>query len=363
MKQTLRSRGGVGGSLATLALACSLVGPAQAAVDRRDAVVRAVENVGPAVVNISTEIIVRNPYYDGFDVFEWFFGGAAPRRSRVENSLGSGVIVDPAGFVLTNDHVVAAASRITVTLRDGRQVNAEVVGADSHSDLAVLKLAEPGPWPSVAMGRSDDLMIGETLIAIGNPFGLQNTVTVGVLSASRRTITGPDRERVPFADFLQTDAAINPGNSGGALLNIRGELVGINTQIVARAQNLGFAIPIDRARKVFQEIRRYGQVRPAWTGLVVEEIDSAQAHALGLGEARGLLVRKIFRGSPADEAGIELGDVVEQIGEQRVSSLPEYDTAIARVPFGTAVDVTLARDGRSVVRKLVVAAFPQQRVD
>ncbi len=240
---------------------------------RRNAVVVAVEHVGPAIVNISTEVRIRNPYYGFGDIFDWF-RGFRPRGDRyVENALGSGVIVDPDGYVLTNDHVVAQADRIIVTLADGRQIGARLVGSDRTSDLAVLRLEEDGPWPSVPMGRSDDLMIGETVIAIGNPFGLQNTVTVGVVSALGRTLESDRASGEAFSDFIQTDAAINPGNSGGALLNINGELIGINTQIVASGQNLGFAIPIDRARKVFDELVHYGRVRPMWTGLVVEELD------------------------------------------------------------------------------------------
>ncbi|RMG42953.1 MAG: PDZ domain-containing protein [Acidobacteria bacterium] len=347
-----------------LAAAAATCAPAGAQVERRNAVVRAVEKVGPAVVNVSTEVLVRNPYYDWFDPFDWFFGRGphAPGRTMVQNSLGSGVIVDPEGYVLTNDHVVSAASRITVTLADGRQVEAELVGGDRASDLAVLKLAEPGPWPSVPMGRSDDLMIGETLIAIGNPFGLQNTVTVGVLSAKGRTLTGPD-ERTQWADFLQTDAAINPGNSGGALLDIEGRLVGINTQIVAGGQNLGFAIPIDRARKVFEELKRFGKLRPAWTGLVVAELGDAEARALGLRPGDGgLLVRKVYRDSPATEAGIGAGDVILAVGGRAVDSRAEFDTAIAETPYGEALELEIWHEGSKATRRLVVQAFPEERV-
>ncbi len=334
-------------------------------ISRRDAVVQAVEAVGPAVVNISTEIRVRNPYYDSMDMFDWFFG-RGPRRQReyfVDNSLGSGVIVDPAGYVLTNDHVIAAASRIAVTFQDGRQVAAEVVGSDRASDLAVLRLAEAGPWPAVAMGGSSDLMIGETVIAIGNPFGLQNTVTVGVVSAIGRTLSSGERGGMPYADFLQTDAAINPGNSGGALLNIQGELIGINTMIAAMGQNLGFAIPMDRARKVFDELVTYQRVRPAWTGLAVENLDAEQAGALGLDAPRGVLVWKRHAGSPAEEADIRAGDVIRAVGAQRVATLAEYNTAIDAVPYGETVPVEIWRRGEVLRRTLRVAAFPDDRTD
>jgi len=334
-------------------------------ISRRDAIVEAVEEVGPAVVNISTEIRVRNPYYESTDVFDWFFGRGQrrPREYFVENSLGSGVIVDPTGYVLTNDHVIAAASRITVSFQDGRQVAAEVVGSDRASDLAVLQLAETGPWPAVAMGDSSDLMIGETVIAIGNPFGLQNTVTVGVVSAIGRTLPSGERGGMPYADFLQTDAAINPGNSGGALLNVEGELIGINTMISAQGQNLGFAIPVDRARKVFDELVTYRRVRPAWTGLAVEDLDAEQARALGLESASGVLVWKRHGKSPAEEAGIAAGDVILEIDGRKVSTIAEYNTAIDAVPYGETVPIRIWRRGSESRRALRVAPFPDDRAD
>jgi serine protease Do len=332
-------------------------------VERRDAIVRAVESVGPAVVNISTEKVVENPFYGGGSLFEWFFGrgSRAPERLRRQNSLGSGVIVDEQGHVLTNDHVIAAADRITVTLQDGRQVEAKVVGSDRASDLAVLELAEEGPWPVAPLGSSDDLMPGETVIAIGNPFGLQSTVTVGVVSATGRLIGGEGGGDIPFADFIQTDAAINPGNSGGALLNIHGELIGINSQIVARAQNLGFAIPIDRARKIYNELLHYGQVRPAWTGLVVEEVDRDIAANLGMDAARGVYVRRIFADSPAAESALRAGDVVLEVGGTRVDSLPEFDTALAKVEYGKKVNLRVFRNGETRMIPLRVEVFPQDR--
>ncbi len=325
---------------------------------RRDAVVRAVEKVGPAVVNISTEVVTRPEDY--FDPFEFFFGRGQPQRNRVEHSLGSGVIVDAEGHVLTNDHVVSMASKITVTLADQREVEADLVGSDKASDLAVLKLKGKGPWPVCPMGRSDDLMIGETVIAIGNPFGLQSTVTVGVLSALGRTLASPDETQ--YADFLQTDAAINPGNSGGALLDVMGELIGINSQILGRgAQNLGFAIPIDRARKVFREIVSYGKVRPTFTGLILEDLDARDAREMGLGDVKGVLVRKRLGDSPAERADIRAGDVITAVDGQRVTSVAEFDTALARANFGSTVAVRLNRDGAEQNRSLAVVAFPRDK--
>ncbi|MDQ7006070.1 MAG: trypsin-like peptidase domain-containing protein [Acidobacteriota bacterium] len=354
-------------AVALTVLAVALAGTVAGAppVSRRTPVVDAVERVSPAVVNISTEVIVRNPYARTPDIFDWFFGGG-PRRGRqyyVENSLGSGVIVDSRGYVLTNNHVIAAASRITVTFVDGKQVEADLVGSDQATDLAVLKLQGEGPWPSVAMGSSADLMVGETAIAIGNPFGLQSTVTTGVISATGRMLPGPDEGAIPFADFIQTDAAINPGNSGGALLNIRGELIGINTQIVAKGQNLGFAIPIDRARKVLRELRDYGYLRPAWTGLVVEDLDRQLAEYYGMESREGVLVVKIYRDSPATEAHFRLGDVIIAVGSRKVTNIADWDTAIAQVEYGRRVNVRLVRKGEEVVHPLRVVAFPAERAE
>jgi serine protease Do len=359
---------------ATIALAAATAAPATLAappaepapvanVNRRDAIVQTVERVGPAVVNISTEKIVENPFYRGGDLFEWFFGRGArqPRQERRQNSLGSGVIIDEQGHVLTNDHVIAAADRITVTLQDGRSVQANVVGSDRPSDLAVLKLQGEGPWPKAPLGSSSDLMPGETVIAIGNPFGLKSTVTVGVISATGRVVPASQSGEIPFADFIQTDAAINPGNSGGALLNIRGELVGINSQIVARGQNLGFAIPIDRARKIYKELVHYGQVRPAWTGLVVEEVDRDIASNLQLDRARGVYVRRIFPDSPASESALRAGDVVLEVGGTAVDSLPEFDTALAKVDYGKKVNLRVFRNGETRMIPLRVEVFPEDR--
>lgn len=331
-------------------------------ITRRDAVVRAVEAVSPAVVNISTEKLVQNPYYGRDDFWSWF-QGMRPRRQReyVENSLGSGVLVDPDGLVLTNEHVVGAADRIFVTLADGRQVEADIVGSDRASDLAVLRLKEKGPWPAVRMGRSDDLMIGETVIAIGNPFGLQSTVTLGVVSALGRTLQSDPENGDAYADFVQTDAAINPGNSGGALLNVLGELVGINTQIVARGQNLGFAIPIDRARKVLDELVHYGRVRPMWTGMIVEELDAGLARDMDMPDVKGVIVVQRFSESPAESADVRAGDIVLEIDGQKVTTIAEYETVLARAGRGNTVRAKIRRGAETLERRVRVETFPADR--
>jgi serine protease Do len=355
--------------LAATLLGGSVTGPAAAQspgsasdawrAQRRDAVVRVVEKAGPAVVSIATETVREDE--DFLDPFEFFFGGRRPGRprSRTERSLGSGVIVDAEGHVLTNDHVVSAATRITVTLSDRREVAADLVGSDKASDLAVLKLTGKGPWPVAPIGRSDDLMPGETVIAIGNPFGLENTVTVGVVSALGRQLASPDE--TIYTDFIQTDAAINPGNSGGALMNVLGELVGINSQIVGRgAQNLGFAIPVDRAKRVYRELVTYGRVRPAWTGLVLEDVEGDDAKVMGL-DGPGVFVRRRFSDSPAEKADIRSGDVLQAVGGQKVTNVADVVTAFARRSFGDAVPVRVLRDGKPLDRTLTLTPFPKER--
>lgn len=347
------------------AVALSGLAMAQSPKDvRTTAVVQVVKKVGPAIVNVSTETIVENPYGGDFiDPFEFFFGGARrpSGRQMVPNSLGSGVIVDSDGYVLTNQHVVSRASKITLTLSDGRQMPAKLVGSDTVSDIAVLKLQGAGPWPAAAMGSSDDLMIGEPAIAIGNPFGLQNTVTAGVISAVGRSLDSPDDGEVHYTDFIQTDAAINPGNSGGALLNALGELVGINSAINPKAQNIGFAIPIDRARAVYREILRFGRVRSTWTGLRARELNPELAADNGLKVSRGLYVTFVAADGPAAQAGIKAGDIIVEAGGQKVASVADLDTVIAKTGTGSSLALKVIRGETETVRTLRVVPFPREK--
>lgn len=273
---------------------------------RRTPVVEVVERAGPAVVNIAASAR-RSPFgrRGTYDAWERFFGRRrAPGRPEAR-SLGSGVIIDAeAGLVLTNEHVIAGASDVTVILADRRSFRAEVIGADPSFDIAVLQMLDAKDLPVVEVGRSSDLMIGEPVVAIGNPFGLANTVTTGVVSALHRIIEAGDRV---YEDFVQTDAAINPGNSGGALLSIEGKLIGINTAIHSEGTGIGFAIPVDKALAVVQEVLRYGEVRPAYTGLLVD------------GNHRpGARVLTVMKGSPAEKAGLRVGDVIVDLGGQEV---------------------------------------------
>jgi serine protease Do len=347
-----------------LVLAASSGGGAETDPVRRSLVVEAVERASPAVVNISTEEVVEQrgspfpfPQDPFFDEFFRDFRDPRPRRYTRE-SLGSGVIVADDGTILTNLHVILRGSRIHVTLADEREFDATLVGADADSDLAVLRVKAGGALPYIALGSSRDLMIGETVIAIGNPFGLAHTVTSGVVSAIGRSLH--DEERT-FTDLIQTDASINPGNSGGPLLNIRGQLVGINTAIYGKAQGIGFAIPVDRVSRVMREIVSYGEVRRVWTGLVVQDLTPDLERHFGV--TRGVVVATVEGDSPAAKAGLERGDVLTQVDGREVRSEEEFERRVQDHAQGERVSVTRRRDGADAVVTLTAAPFPAERAD
>jgi len=331
---------------------------------RRSLVVQAVERAGPAVVNVSTEEVVEQrgspfpfPQDPFFDEFFRDFRDPRPRRFTRE-SLGSGVIVAADGTILTNLHVILRASRIHVTLADEREFDATLVGADADSDLAVLRVKAGSPLPYIALGTSRDVMIGETVIAIGNPFGLSHTVTSGVVSAVGRSLH--DEERT-FTDLIQTDASINPGNSGGPLLNIRGQLVGINTAIYGKAQGIGFAIPVDRVARVMRELVSYGEVRRVWTGLVVQDLTPELERHFGV--ARGVVVATVEDDSPAADAGLARGDVLTQVDGREVRSEEEFEVRVQDHAQGERLTVTRRRDGADAVVTVTAAPFPAERAD
>lgn len=328
---------------------------------REDAVVQAVKLVSPAVVNISTQYEVRtrvNPFgnFGGEDFFNNFFDQGIERKEKL-TSLGSGVIIDgKRGFILTNAHVVVKGAKIKAVLKDGRKFDAEIVGIDPESDLAVLKINTKSPLPSIAMGNSSDLMIGETVIAIGNPFGFSNTVTVGVVSATNRSFRIKDHV---YRDLIQTDASINPGNSGGPLLNIDGQLIGINTAIYKNAEGIGFAIPINRAKKIISDLIKYGEVVPGWIGLTVQDIDSHLASYLNLPKDTGVVVRSVDSSSPAKAAGIQEGDILLSIDGQKIQSTDDYKTAMRGYRKGQHATVTINRDGKKITRSVKIEVFPK----
>lgn len=342
----------------------SLWGGLEASELRRSAVVRAVERASPAVVNVSTEQEVQRrpgmfPGFRGDSLFEEFFRDFLSPfpRGQARTSLGSGVIVDPKGMILTNEHVVQGASSIKVTLSDQREYQAKLVGADPPSDLALLLLESKERLPVIPMGRSNDLMIGETVIAIGNPFGLSHTVTTGVISALNRSIRTESRV---YKDFIQTDAAINPGNSGGPLLNIDGELIGINTAIYQKAQGVGFAIPIDRARRIMRELIEHGEVHPAWIGVEVQSLDEALARSFKLEGRKGVLVTQVTRGGPAQKAGLRKGDLVLSVGPNRVASRQEFMDALSAYTGGSQISLGVVRDGQELEVKVRAESLSSQ---
>ncbi|HYC22630.1 MAG TPA: trypsin-like peptidase domain-containing protein [Candidatus Bathyarchaeia archaeon] len=341
-------------------LAVRLAAPAFAAdAERRTPVVVAVERASPAVVNISTEQVVvaqPDPFFDQF--FNDFF--EQPRGQRyTRTSLGSGVIVRPDGYVVTNAHVVARGAKIKVTLADERDFEAKIVGSDSDADLAVLKIAGDG-LPHITFGNSDDLMIGETVIAIGNPFGFSHSVTSGVVSAVGRSLRSDNRS---YLDFIQTDASINPGNSGGPLLNIKGELIGINTAIYGKAQGIGFAIPANRARRSVDDLIRYGEIKRGYFGARVQDLTPELAGALGVPQSRGVVVREVEDRSPAASAGLRPGDLVLAIDGHDVKSREEFDQRTAALAEGDTSRLDVQRDGRKLALEVHAAALDKERLD
>ena len=314
--------------------------PATVSASRRTPIVTVAHDVGPAVVNIQTESTIRRREVDPFDPFG-VFGGRD--RSYTSQSLGSGFVWSSEGIIVTNNHVVEGASRITVNFSDGTQVPAKLIGVDPDSDVAVLRV-DAKKLLAAPIGTSSDLLIGETVIAVGNPFGLSGTVTTGVVSALGRSVPSKEAGRT-FTDFIQTDASINPGNSGGPLLNIEGRVIGINTMIYANAQGIGFAIPVDRAKKVIQDILRYGQVHSAWIGAVTATITPEEARRTGLRASRGALVARVIPGSPAQSAGLKAGDIITAVAGKPVDSREAFSTYTATVPSGQPLPLTISRDG------------------
>jgi serine protease Do len=309
---------------------------------RRTPIVTVAHDVGPAVVNIQTESTIRRREVDPFDPFG-IFGGRD--RSFTSQSLGSGFVWSSEGIIVTNNHVVEGASSITVNFSDGTQLPARLIGVDPDSDVAVLRV-DAKNLLAAPVGTSADLLIGETVIAVGNPFGLSGTVTTGVVSALGRSVPSKEAGRT-FTDFIQTDASINPGNSGGPLLNIEGRVIGINTMIFANAQGIGFAIPVDRAKKVVQDILRYGQVHSAWIGAVTATITPEEARRTGLRASRGALVARVISGSPAQAAGLRTGDIITAVAGKPVDSREAFSTLTATVAAGQPLPLTVARDGRT----------------
>jgi serine protease Do len=328
---------------------------------RRSAIVVAVEKESPAVVNISTVVTEKvSPLFPfgGEDFFKDFFPDMFSREYQY-SSLGSGVIIDgEKGYIVTNYHVVANATEIKVITADQKEYKGRSIGSDPRSDLAVIKIDAKVKLPEAKLGSSDDLMIGETVIAIGNPFGLSHTVTTGVVSALDRSVRAEDRV---YRHFIQTDASINPGNSGGPLLNIDGDVIGINTAIYQKAQGIGFAIPISKAKRIVKELLRAGEVQPPWLGLDLQEMTPELKRHFALPEGGGgVLVSDVYRNSPADRAGVKRGDVVLTVGGTAVATLSDYQDALAEFTTGDRISLKLSRRGKEISLPLQPAPFPPE---
>jgi len=331
--------------------------------DYESPIVKVVEACAPAVVKIDVAKTVRSPLWDPYfeEFFRRWFGELPPGFEREVSSLGSGFIFDPEGYVLTNYHVVGGANKITVTMIDGTTFDAEYVGGDEELDIAVIKIKSPNrKLPYLELGDSDKVKIGEWVIAIGNPLGFQHTVTVGVLSAKDRKVPKPSGSGY-YIGLLQTDAAINPGNSGGPLLNIHGEVIGINTLIVnpQEAVNLGFAIPINTVKKFLDTILRERRVIRAYLGVRVMTLTSDAAKALGLTSTSGALVTEIQKGSPAEKAGLKEGDVILKIGRYDVRSSDELVSIIRTYKPGDKVKIVVERKGKTLELEVALGSMEE----
>ena len=332
------------------------------------------ETAIPAVVFIHVEKAVTVGYEIPFrynDPFNFFgdeflrrffgyhdFSRLRPKR-RLQRGQGSGFITDPSGYILTNHHVIGDADRIVVRLHDRREFEARLVGTDPQSEVAVIKIEAEG-LPVLPLGDSNTLKIGEWVVAVGNPFGLAETLTVGVVSAKGRSNVGI----ADYENFIQTDAAINPGNSGGPLLNVRGEAVGINTAIYSRSggyMGIGFAVPIDMAKKIKAQLIRKGRVDRGYLGISVQDMDPRLAKSLNLNVLSGVLVSQVDRGSPAQKAGLRPGDVIVQLNGRKVERVSPFRNELASSPPGTKVELTLIRYGRLFTTEMVIALPPKER--
>ncbi|WP_461832906.1 DegQ family serine endoprotease [Desulfothermus sp.] len=311
------------------------------------------EKASPAVVNISTVKVVQvskrlkrffSPFgeNDPFNEFFKKFFGEIPESKRKEHALGSGFIISPDGYIVTNNHVVSKADEITVILKGGKKsFKAKIIGTDPETDLALLKIDTKEDLPYLTFGDSEKMRPGDWVIAIGNPFGLDHTVTAGIISAKGRVIGAG-----PYDNFLQTDASINPGNSGGPLLNLKGEVIGINTAIVASGQGIGFAIPSNMAKQVIEQLKKYKKVKRGWLGVTIQDVDINTAKALGLKEPKGALVASVLKGEPADKAGIKVGDVIIAVNDKPVSDSHDLTRKIGLLKPHSKAKITVWRNGK-----------------
>lgn len=330
-----------------------------------DAIANIVSSAGPAVVKIDVSKTVNGTAFDPFfndPFFRQFFGspfGLPQPLKREEHGLGSGFIITPDGYILTNEHVIDGAQKIEVTVAGlDKPLPARVAGADYDLDLAVLKVDAGSDFPTLSLGDSDQIQVGSWVVAIGNPYGLDHTVTVGVVSAKGRPVQVENRS---YKNLLQTDAAINPGNSGGPLLNLQGEVVGINTAVAAQAQGIGFAIPVNTVKDVLQELMNEGHITRPWLGVQVQSLNEQSAAYFGLKNTAGALVAGIVSGSPAEEAGLQQGDVILKIDGQPIKNPEDLVNYVKDLKIGQRIVLLVHRQGKSLYIPVQIKEKPARQ--
>jgi serine protease Do len=326
------------------------------------------EKVRPGVVNIQVAKKIKNINF-GFRHFSGapfgeknpfgdFFGPFSeenPPRGFEQRGVGSGFVMNREGYVLTNNHVVEDADQIKVKLTNGKEYDGKIIGRDPKTDLALIKIKASSDLQPLNLGNSDDLKVGSWVVAVGSPFGLEQTVTAGIVSAKGRVIGSG-----PYDNFIQTDASINPGNSGGPLINMKGEVVGINTAIIASGQGIGFAIPINMAKEVAPQLQEKGHVTRGWLGVSIQEVTPALAKSFDLKEKKGALVAQVVSGSPAEKAGIEQGDVIVEFDGKEVTDSKDLPRIVASTPIGKAVTIKLLRNGKALDRQVKVGEMEEK---
>ena len=314
-------------------------------------VTKKVKNIGFGFRNFGSPFGDQNPFGDFFGPFL----GGNPPESFEQRGVGSGFVMNREGYVLTNNHVVEDADQIKVKLANGKEYEGKVIGRDPKTDLSLVKIKASSDLQPLNLGNSDDLKVGSWVVAVGSPFGLEQTVTAGIVSAKGRVIGSG-----PYDNFIQTDASINPGNSGGPLINMKGEVVGINTAIVASGQGIGFAIPINMAKEIAPQLQEKGHVTRGWLGVSIQQVTPELAKSFGLKEKKGALVAQVVSGSPAAKAGIEQGDVILEFDGKEISDSKDLPRMVASTPVGKAVIIKLSRNGKALDRQVKVGELEEK---
>jgi serine protease Do len=335
------------------------------------------EKARPGVVNIQTVKTIKgggrvfrhffgNPFggqspfgrqnpFDQDNPFEDFFGPQTDDRDNFrQKSLGSGFIIDREGYIVTNNHVVDGADEVKVKLANGKEFDAKVIGRDSKTDLAIIKISGSSDLQPLKMGNSDETKVGSWVVAIGSPFGLEQTVTAGIVSAKGRIIGSG-----PYDNFIQTDASINPGNSGGPLINMNGEVIGINTAIIASGQGIGFAIPVNMASDVIPQLKNKGQVTRGWLGVSIQDVSPELAKSFSIKEKKGALVADVVKDGPAEKAGIERGDVIVEFDGKEIAESKDLPRIVAAVPVGKNIAIKLLKDGKAITKTVKIAQMEE----